>query len=233
MSMTLHHGEPNGPSLAVLAALFEKNLPAELVYMDLAGGARAKLPCARQAEVAMSVEGEGPVLVVDGEGMTESVFIACYFDELGSAGVLRPVEPYARWECMAWCRQFTERTAPAAAFLGCHAWPPAKTGKVIAFSDERKADCEAKIAQAADRIESRLASRQWLMGSFSMADLESYAWLTGIVELVPAAFASRPRTAAWMRRVRARPSVARALSMARVPQPERCWAAGPEINRWG
>ena len=26
MSMTVYHGEPNGPSLTVLAALFEKNL---------------------------------------------------------------------------------------------------------------------------------------------------------------------------------------------------------------
>lgn len=232
MSMTLHHGEPNGPSLAVLAALFEKNLSAELVYMDLAGEARSKLPCAHQAEVAMSVEGEGPVLVVDGEGMTESVFIACYFDELGPAGVLRPVEPYARWECMAWCRQFTERAAPAAAFLGCHAWPP-QAGKFIAVTDERKADCETKIVQAADRIEARLESRQWLMGTFSMADLESYAWLAGMVELVPAAFVNRPRTAAWMQRVRERPSVARALSLARVAEPARYWAPGPEINRWG
>ena len=32
------------------------------------------------------------------------------------------------------------------------------------------------------------------MGEFSIADLESYAWLAGMVALVPAAFAGRPRT---------------------------------------
>jgi len=232
MSMTLHHGEPNGPSLAVLAALFEKNLSATLVYMDLTAGARAELPCARQTEVAMSIEGEGPVLVVDGEGMTDSVFIACYFDELGPAGVLRPIEPYARWECMAWCRQLTERTAPAAAFLGCHAYPP-KSGTIIPGSDERQADCQTKIAQAVARIEARLESRRWLMDRFSMADLESYAWLAGMVELAPAAFAGQTRTAQWLRRTRERPAVARALALSRVADPARSWAPGPEINRWG
>ncbi len=230
--MTLYHGEPNGPSLSVLAALFEKGLEATLVYIDLAAARASKLPCARQAEVAMSVEGEGPVLVVDGEGMTDSVFIACYLDELGPAGVLRPIEPYARWECMAWCRQLTERTAPAAAFIGCHAYPP-KAGAVIAYTDERRADSEAKIRQAVDRIEARLEARQWLLGAFTMADLESYAWLAGMVDLVPAAFADRPRMAAWMRRVKDRPAVARALAMARVADPAKCWAPGPEINRWG
>ena len=230
--MTLYHGEPNGPSFTVLAALFEKNLRADLVYIDLAAGERQKLPCARQPEVAMSVEGEGPVLVVDGEGMTDSVFIACYFDDVGSGGALRPVEPYARWECMAWCRQLTERTAPAAAYLGCHAYPP-KSGPAIVYTDDKRADSETKITQAVAKIEAQLDGRQWLMGAYSIADLESYAWLAGMVDLVPSAFAGKPRAAAWMGRLKERPAVARALSLARAVDPVRCWAPGPEINRWG
>jgi GST-like protein len=71
------------------------------------------------------------------------------------------------------------------------------------------------------------------MGEFSIADLESYAWLAGMVELVPSAFAQRPRTADWMQRVRLRPAVAKALAQARQPAPAACWAPGPEINRWG
>jgi GST-like protein len=100
MSMTVYHGEPNGPSFTVLAALFESGLDAALVYIDLAKGRRHDLACAQQPEVAMSVEGEGPVVVVDGEGMTDSVFIACYLDGVG-AGKLRPKDPYARWEMMS------------------------------------------------------------------------------------------------------------------------------------
>lgn len=232
MSMTLYYGEPNGPSLTVLAALFEKGLQAKMVYIDLAAGERQKLPCAQQAEVAMSVEGVGPVLLVNGEGMTDSVFIACYLDDIGSEGVLRPVEPFARWQCMAWCRQLTERTAPAAAYLGCRAYPP-KDGPAIIDTDGKRTDCETKITQAVAKVEAQLEGRQWLMGAYSIADLESYAWLAGMVDLVPTAFAGAPRTLEWIRRIKGRPAVAKALSLAHAVDPVRCWAPGPEINRWG
>jgi GST-like protein len=251
MSMTVYHGEPNGPSFTVLAALFETGLDAALVHIDLAKGQRHHLACAQQPEVALSVEGEGPVVVVDGEGMTDSVFIACYLDDVGKASTLRPSDPYARWEMMTWCRQLIERTAPAAAYLGLSVRPPtgdpamfAKIGSVDLRSrwreaaaglnaEDRLADCKEKIAQAVDKIEARLDGREWLMGEFSIADLESYAWLAGMVELVRSAFADRPRTADWMHRIRVRPAVAKALSLAREPAPAACWAPGPEINRWG
>jgi GST-like protein len=249
--MTLYHGEPNGPSFTVLAAMFEKGVQADLVRIDLAAGARHGLPCAGQPEVAMSVEGEGPVLAVDNEGMTDSVFIACYLDDVGNGAPLRPSDPYGRWETMTWCRQMIERTAPAAAFLGCKAHPPnvdppmlAKIGSADlrmrweqigagAFADEKLADSKAKIAAAVEKIEAKLAGRTWLMGEFTIADLESYAWLAGMVELVPEAFAGRTRTAAWMERIKRRPAVARALSLASVADPSAYWAPGPEINRWG
>jgi GST-like protein len=251
MSMTLYHGEPNGPSFTVLAAMFEKGVKADLVRIDLAAGARHGLACAGQPEVAMSVEGEGPVLVVDDEGMTDSVFIACYLDDVGNGAPLRPSDSCGRWETMVWCRQMIERTAPAAAFLGCKAHPPkadlpmlAKIGsadlrsrwEAIAagtFADDKLADSRAKIAAAIEKVEAKLDGRNWLMGEFTIADLESYAWLAGMVDLVPEAFAGKKRTAAWMERIKERPAVGRALSLARVADPAACWAPGPEINRWG
>jgi hypothetical protein len=59
MSLTLYHGEPNGPSLTVLAALFESGAEAELVAVDLAAGERHQR-AERDREVEMSIEGEGP-----------------------------------------------------------------------------------------------------------------------------------------------------------------------------
>ncbi|HEX8782473.1 MAG TPA: hypothetical protein VF764_03830, partial [Steroidobacteraceae bacterium] len=123
MSLTLYHGEPNGPSLTVLATLFAKQVSADLRHIDLVRGERHTLTWAQQPLVAMSIEGEGPVLVADGEAMTDSVFIACYLDDIGQGPPLRPTDPYARWETMKWCRQMIERTAPAAASLGCRAYP--------------------------------------------------------------------------------------------------------------
>jgi GST-like protein len=249
--MTLYHGEPNGPSLAVLATLFAKEVEAELVRIDLESGQRHTLPCAQPLQVAMSVEAEGPVLVVEGEAMTDSVFIACYLDDVGPGAPLRPADPYGRWETMRWCRQVTERTAPAAAYLGCRAHPPkadaallerigsvdlrARWEQVTArqFSEDGLADSKTKILQAVEKIEARLDARQWLMDTFSIADIESYAWLAGMVRLVPAAFAAKPRTAAWLARVRVQPAVAHALSLARSADPAASWSVGPEINRWG
>lgn len=251
MSTTLYHGEPNGPSLTVLATLFAKRVPAELVRIDLARGERHALACAQEPQVAMSVEGEGPVLVVDGEAMTDSVFLACYLDDVGQGVTLRPADPYGRWETLTWCRQMIERTAPAAACLGCHAHPPhtdagllqrigsvdlrARWQQIMAgnFSEDHLSDSRSKIRQSVEKIEKRLDGRQWLMGTFSIADIESYAWLAGMVALVPEAFAGRPRAAAWLERVKAQPAVREALSLARSADPAAVWSVGPEINRWG
>ena len=251
MSLTLYHGEPNGPSLTVLAALFAKRVPADLRYLDLARGERHGLPCAQEPLVAMSIEGEGPVLVADGEAMSDSVFIACYLDDVGQGAALRPLDAYDRWETMKWCRQMIERAAPAAAYLGCHAYPPHAEGAMLErigsvdlrarweeiaarqFSAEKLEDSRTKIGQAAERIEARLADREWLMGDYSIADLESFAWLAGMVPLVPEAFADRPRLRDWLARVKASGPVAQALSLARTPEPAASWSVGPEINRWG
>jgi GSH-dependent disulfide-bond oxidoreductase len=249
--MTLYHGEPNGPSFTVLAALFEKRLQADLVRIGLAEGARHELSGAQQPEVAMSVEGEGPVLMVDGEALADSVFIACYLDDVGSGTALRPADPFGRWETMAWCRQMIERTAPAAALLGCHAYPPKalpatleKIGSVDLrsrwemigaglFADDNLADSRAKVAAAVEKIEARLAGRDWLMGKFTIADLESYAWLAGMVQVVPEAFAGKQLTLAWMERIKGRPAVGKVLALSQVADPAAYWAPGPEINRWG
>jgi GST-like protein len=251
MKMTLYHGEPNGPSLTVLAALFAKQVHAELVHIDLAGGERHSLACALEPQVAMSIEGEGPVFVVEGEAMTDSVFIACYLDEVGHGAALRPADPFGRWEMMAWCRQMIERAAPAAAYLGCRAHPPkadaallrrigsadlrARWEQIAAgqFSEDHLADSRTKIRQAVEKTEKRLDGRHWLMDTFSIADIESFSWLAGMVPLLPVEFAGKPRTTEWLERVRVQPAVAQALALARTETPAASWSVGPEINRWG
>ena len=90
----------------------------------------------------MSIEGEGPVLVADGEPMADSVFLAQYLDE-AAGGSLQPTDPYARWEMEMWCRFIIERVAPAAALLGNRAH---LTPKLQAMSD---ADFEALVGRIA------------------------------------------------------------------------------------
>ena len=132
-----------------------------------------------------------------------------------------------------------ERLATAAHLLGRQPesedlrarWQALRDGEVDAA---KVADSKAKIVQFAERIESQLADgRVWLMGAFSIADLETYAWLRPMRELEADAFAGRDRCRAWMDRAEARPSVQAALARARTDKPEHAFAPGPEINRWG
>lgn len=260
--MILYHGEPNGPSLAVLAALAETGIAAEYRPIDLLAGARHRIaglakPLARD----MGVEGEGPVLVVGGEAMSESVFIAQYLDEMShGAAKLQPNDAYAHWQMLMWCRRITERCAPAAAFLGNQASSQPRLAALddadfeatiapIASADLKQrwrdtrsseasaeviADCHTKIAQAAQMVEDQLADgRDWLMGAFSIADLETYGWLAGMIALEADAFTAKPRLGAWAERMAARPSIKAALARASTRAPEKSWAPGPEINRWG
>ena len=81
-------------------------------------------PVRSEPQVAMSVEGEGPVLVVDGEAMTDRCSSPAIWTMSGRARRCARPTRTARWETMTWCRQMIERTAPAAAYLGCRAHPP-------------------------------------------------------------------------------------------------------------
>ncbi|WEK45752.1 MAG: glutathione S-transferase family protein [Candidatus Andeanibacterium colombiense] len=261
MSAVLYHGEPNGPSLSVLAALEESGLAIETRHIDLLRGERHTLPgVTEDVALAMAVEGEGPVLVIDGEAMSEAVFLAQYFDDAAGGCGLQPADPYAHWQMLMWCRQATERLSPAVAYLGIFARSQAKVAALDADEftallghiesedlrarwqelrdgavDEGKAaDSRAKIAQFAERAETQLADgREWLMGTFSIADLETYAWLVGAQELEPAAFEGKTKLSQWLERVAARPSVHKALARVQMSNPRSNFAPGPEINRWG
>jgi GST-like protein len=257
----LYHGEPNGPSLSVLAALYESGLDVETRPIDLLAGERHALRGVTECvALDMAVEGEGPVLVVEGEAMSEAVFLAQYFDEAAGGCGLQPSDPYARWQMLMWCRQATERLSPAVAYLGNLAWSQKRLAAMsqadfdklvgtIVSEDQRRRwqelrddvvdaaqveDSKTKVAQFAARVEAQLADgREWLMGPFSIADLETYAWLRPMRELEADAFAGQDRCLAWMDRVESRPSVQKALARASVDNPEHAFAPGPEINRWG
>jgi GST-like protein len=247
----LYYGEPVGPSFTVLAVLAESGLEIACQPINLLAGDRHRIAGLNESVARdYGVEGEGPVLVIAGEAMTESVFIAQYLDEISGAG-LQPQDPYAHWQMLMWCRRITERCAPAAAFLGCEAVAApvlagmsegdfeAAIAPIVAddlrqrwrdtrgrlFPAAAKADSEAKMADALEQVEAQLADgRDWLMGDCSIADFETAGWLMG------ADFAGHDRAKAWIERVLARPSSKAALARATGGP---LWAPGPEINRWG
>lgn len=261
MSAVLYHGLPNGPSLTVLAALEESGLAMEEHAIRLIYGERHTLP-GIESPVALdySVEGEGPVIVSNGEAMTDSIFLAQYIDEsVGGCG-LQPKDPYAHWQMLMWCRQVTERLSPASAYLGNLAWSRLKFGGLsadeiariltpIRSEDLRKRwqelidgtvdqakvdDSKAKVAQFVERVETQLADgRDWLIGEFSIADLETFAWLDPMRHLEKDAFEGRDKCLAWLERVGNRKSVDTVINRVKDGDPITVFAPGPEINRWG
>jgi GST-like protein len=262
MAAVLYHGGPNGPSLTVLAALEESGLAIETRNIRLIYGERHTLPgIDRSVALDFAVEGEGPVLVIDGEAMCESVFLAQYFDEAARGCGLQPDDAFERWEMRMWCRQVTERLAPASAYLGNLAWSQTQKfggwtanerASLLAtirsvdlrerwqelldgvVDDAKVADSKAKVAQFVARVDDQLADgRQWLMGAFSIADLETFAWLSPMQCLEDAAFDGRKRCSEWIERVYARPSVAAVLDRVNDGDPITIFTPGPEINRWG
>jgi GSH-dependent disulfide-bond oxidoreductase len=250
MDAILYHGEPNGPSLSVLAALAESGLTIETRAIDLLAGERHTLPgVTKPVARDMGVEGEGPVLVINDEAMTESVFIAQYLDEVG-VGTLQPKDAFEHWQMLMWCRRVTERCAPAAAFLGCRAHSSDKLGTPAIASDdlaarwqairdgdfpeEQVSDSIRHVTATAQMVDDQLADgREWLMNALSIADFETYGWLAGMVHVVPYSFEGKPNLKAWLERVAALPSVQAAFARASVAEPLNSWAPGPEINRWG
>lgn len=259
MAMTLYHGEPNGPSLTVLATLFEKGVETELKRIDLASGERHTLPFAKDTEVALSIEGEGPVLVVDGTPMTDALYVAMYLDEIGSGPSLQPPGALGHWDVLVWARFVAERLAPAASTLGTRAYlAPRLAGRSKAdvdamidridsvdladrwrsvaandYPEEQIADSHRKLKLVIERTEKALENSDWLLGDFSITDLEVYGWLASMPLLSAAAFADAPKTKAWMERVKSRPSVQKALALATVEEATQYWAPGPEHSRWG
>ncbi len=146
----LYHGEPNGPSLSVLAALYESGLDIETRPIDLLAGERHALPgVSDSVALDYAVEGEGPVLVANGEAMCEAVFLAQYFDEAADGCGLQPSDPYARWQMLMWCRQATERLSPAVAYLGNLAWSQKRLAAMPTDEFERVLDTIASDDQRA------------------------------------------------------------------------------------
>lgn len=261
--LELYHWEPNGSYLKPLIALHEKGLEFRSRYVDvpaLEHYAPGFLPATR--ETAFSVEGEGPILVHDGQQITESLFMIEYLDETFPEQPLRSAQPLVHARILAWGRFINEVFTPGANTLGCHAyltrvlktrnnaqfevnleripmsflrdaWRMALTN---GYSGELLDDSRRKVSMAVRRIEDTLQGADWLVGAaYSLADIDAFAICHSLPTLTPDMVNEKdtPRLLAWLERIRSRRAVRAALQMSRTGQPERAFVPGPEHSRWG
>jgi glutathione S-transferase len=187
-------------------ALREKGLSCEEEKVNVYSSSQ------RNAEfLRLNPFGQIPVLEDGDLVIAESIAILEYLEETHPHPPLMPTSPAARAivrQFMCWSTDY---------------WPPAwkkwmaprLPGAV--WTDESVAQGRKEIAAHLDVLESRLATRDWLVTGYSLADI-CYAPLVLVLDRVDLGdeIASRPRVARWVKRLRERPAV-QATMMPKAP----------------
>jgi glutathione S-transferase len=261
--LELIHWEPNGSYLKPLIVLHEKGLAFRSRYVDVLSFEQYQPGfLAASRETQLNPEGEGPILIHDGQQITESLFMIEYLEDAFPEKSLRPAEALGQNRILAWARFINEVFMPAANTLGCHTYlaphikgrDPASFEAAIAripmkllqdgwrlaltdgYTTDLLEDSQRKVALAARRIEDALADSGWLVGgAYSLADVDAFAICNSLPLLTPGVVneAATPRLMAWLERIRARPAVQAAVATSRTGRPEQAFAPGPEHSRWG
>ncbi len=188
---------PDGYKISI--ALEELGLPYEVKSLDLAGGEQK-----RAQFLQLNPNGKVPALIDDGHAIMESGAILLWLAE--KTGRLLPAEPRARSDALQWLMLQVGGVGPmmGQANLFVHYWPeklPAVTARYL-----------KEVQRLFAILDTRLSSRDYLAGEYSIADIAHVCWVrtaawTGI-DMAPF-----PHLAAWQGRILARPAVQRGLNV--------------------
>jgi glutathione S-transferase len=203
MPLILHAHPLSSYCHKALTALYELDAPFELAFLDLGDEAE------RNAFYALWPVGKMPVLEDRAAGLVlpeTSIIIEWLNDRFG--GTLIPTEKAAALDVRLWDRIFD-----------CHVHTPMQAFAADLLRPEGQRDPLAvsiathKLNTAYDLIDKRMADREWAAGdAFSLADCAAAPALFYAEERVP--FGERKALAAYLDRLKARPSYARALKEA-------------------
>lgn len=240
--LALYHAEPASNSLKVLICLKEKGVEFVSHLMDI--------QAFQQHEpwfLKINPDGQVPVLLHDGETITESTVINEYLDEVFPAPPLKPADPAARARMRVFTKYVDEYFRPALSQIAWQLFIHTITDKLAkddfeaklaripreekrekwrlaaaqAYTPEQLAAWRRELATGIGKMETALARGPWLAGeTYSLADIAMFA----MAAHMPARYADvlntalAPRTMDWHARMSARPAVAAALAM---PSPTR------------
>ena len=235
--LELYHAEPVANSMKVLICLKEKHLDFVSHYVNLL------LFEQHQPEfVAINPNGQVPVLVHDGNVITDSTVINEYLDDVLPEVPLRPEDPVWRARMRIRNKFVDEYFCPALSMIGWHVMvrkavqglDQDQLDKVLAkiplqeqrdkwatvagesFSEEQLSDSRRKLRVSIERIEDVLGESNWLAGpEYSLADLNSFSMVAGVNRLHPEILNKdvAPRTWEWLQQMQARPAVQEAMAM--------------------
>jgi len=237
MSLTLYHAEPVANSLKVLIPLHEKGLAFESRYVNL-----QKFEQHDPAFLAVNPEGQVPVLVHDGNVITQTTVINEYVEDAFPGTLpLRPADPLGQARMRYWNKFVDEHVMNYVSMHGWHRmvgviarsiesgefeqlleriplheqrekWKTARSG----FSQADLDNAERKITVAVQKVETQLGETPWLAGDmFTLADINFFAHCGMMVARMFPHIGNEqscPRLLEWVERVRARPGMQQALA---------------------
>jgi glutathione S-transferase len=244
--LELHHWEPNGASLRVLAALEEKGLAYTSHFVDV-----LKRENHGEGYLTLNPTGELPVLVHDGRPYLQSSYICEYLEEaFPDAPKLMPPSPLGKWQVRYWQKYADDYIAAAISDLAWEAFgdrqlaaegamrAPTPERRVVwlehsePFSEDRLAKAREYVAQASAKLEESFEHWPWLAGeAFTLADIAMASWIAYLPKAAPGTLG--PTASEWLARVLARDSVQGALAKGHAQDPFAIAAPGPEATRWG
>jgi glutathione S-transferase len=248
--LELYHAEPVANSMKALLCLKEKRLEFVSHYVDL-----LRFEQHEPGFVKLNPNGQVPVLVHDGNIITESTVINEYLEDVFPEVPLRPEDPVARARMRVWSKFIDEYFCPALSMIGWHFMvrriarsidkgefeklleriPLAEQRQKWAtvagesFTEEQLADSRRRCGVSIQRMEAILQKYEWLAGDeYSLADVNSYSMVAGMPRLMPELMNEKnaPRGLDWLERMNARPAVQAALAMPnKVPETLRAFGA--------
>lgn len=248
--LELYHAEPVANSMKVLLCLKEKNIEFVSHYVNL-----LRFEQHSPEFVRINPNGQVPVLIHDGEILTESSVINEYLDEVFPQVPLKPDSAAERARMRIWTKFVDEYFMPALSMIGWHVMVrriaqqlkgreleemlshiPLKeqrdkwaTVAGDSFTDEQLADSRRRIGVSIRKMEKILSGQPWLAGrTYSLAEVNSYSAVAAIPRLCPEAMNAKntPRAMEWLARMDERPAVKAALAMPNlVPETLRAFGA--------
>jgi GST-like protein len=198
---------PNGRKASIM--LEEIGLPYRVVPVDLGNGAQHA-----PQFVALNPNGRIPVIVdQDAPGgplpIIESGAILLYLAE--KTGLLVPSDVRGRSETMQWLMFQMAGIGP---MLGQANWFANSAPEKIPYAIQRYVNESARLFGVLDV---RLAGREYLAGSYSIADVATYPWVAVawpiFTAMMPDTVGKLGQLAAWLERVGSRPAVERGMNV--------------------
>jgi glutathione S-transferase len=241
--LELYHAEPVANSMKVLICLKEKQLQFASHYVNL-----LLFEQHEPAFVAINPNGQVPVLVHDGNVITESTVINEYLEDVFPEVRLRPADPLWCARMRIWNKFVDDYFCPALSMIGWHrmlrrvaqSLDKDQLDEVLAkiplkrqrekwatvagesFTEAELAESRRRLGISIGKMEAMLTESTWLAGpDYSLADLNTYSMVAGVRRMHAELLdeAVAARTLDWLRRMEERPGVQAAMAMPnKVPE---------------